>query len=334
MKGLGFMEEEIGRKAFFNLLFISAFDGPSSPLGEWAEEDYRVLDESTILHRLKDLEISLNKDHFLNLVEEFEGPEDLTDHLTSHFEDPKPVDQAFLLIFELWRRWAHEKPTLSIFCDDLDRLIFLYDQGGFGHAEALQDALATLGGLLDDSVDQGAEKEEVFNFIKYNCANDIESFLFDFISEQLEADNLPYASELVDIFKDYASDKDWFELLDLKLRVQEEPESTTKEVTKFLHSLQDDMPLEFFFELLMVLIEAGDRNLFIALVRQALPSLETEEDLQTLLSLSADFFNRLDDPREEQLAEILKKREHFDSNTPLDRLDEDVSVLLRLMDSN
>jgi nucleoid-associated protein YejK len=50
-----------------------------------------------------------------------------------------------------------------------------------------------------------------------DCAHDIEAFLYDYIIEQMDEGNEIYASELLDGFYDYISDKKWFDFLKARL---------------------------------------------------------------------------------------------------------------------
>ena len=43
-------------------------------------------------------------------------------------ENAKREDRVYLLIFELWRRLASHKPSLSIFCDELDYIISRFEE--------------------------------------------------------------------------------------------------------------------------------------------------------------------------------------------------------------
>ena len=47
--------------------------------------------------------------------------------------------------------------------------------------------------ILDENVDEGVPPEQALQLISTYCANDIETFLYDFISEQIDEDNETYA---------------------------------------------------------------------------------------------------------------------------------------------
>ena len=102
---------------------------------------------------------------------------------------------------------------MSVFCDELDHQIHQYDAEHLSSAESIQDAVANLQVVLDENTDQGADPIEIFESISNACANDIESFLYDYISDQIESDNPSYALDLLDGFNDYVKDVKWFEFL-------------------------------------------------------------------------------------------------------------------------
>ena len=81
----------------------------------------------------------------------------------------------------------------------------------------MENALATLEQILDENEDAGVDAHEVFTSVASGCAHDIESFFYDFISEQIDSGNLSYASELHEAFAVYVSDKKRFEFLAIRI---------------------------------------------------------------------------------------------------------------------
>src|SRR5947208_7129015 len=118
------------RRALYNLLRLNWLRDRSLPVEQWQVENYRNLPIETLFKNLTHLEINSDRISFLSLTEEFDNPEELTEaFFTDNSPDPKKFDQAYLNIFELWRRLVPEKLCLSIFGDELDYQIDLYDQG-------------------------------------------------------------------------------------------------------------------------------------------------------------------------------------------------------------
>jgi len=179
--------DQIEQRALYNLLRMNWLNDPSLEVEPWQVEDYRQLSLSDLFTQLKESDIQLDKISFITYADECDSPEQLTEYFIGdrHLEIPHE-DQIYLLVFELWRRLMSEKPSLSIFCDELDHQIYLYDHGQLTSPLHLQTALANLLTILEENVDEGIQPTEAFRLISTCCANDIEAFLYDFISEQID----------------------------------------------------------------------------------------------------------------------------------------------------
>jgi hypothetical protein len=205
-------------KALYNLLRLNALDDPSLKVEKWALEDLRLLSLQELFDRLKnDYQVILDRPSFHGFAENCETPEELTDLLLSE-EDENKLDPFYLLIFELWRRLLPEKQSLSIFCDEMDYRISLYDKAE--NDELIQETLLNLIDVLDENVEAGAEPKEVFAAICDYCANDIESFLYDYITDLLNSKEALYALELINSFSPYVEDLALFEK-DLKEKAEQ-----------------------------------------------------------------------------------------------------------------
>jgi hypothetical protein len=323
----------IERRALYNSLRMNWMIDPSLPVEPWQVEDYRSMPLEAIFERLQLQEIGLDRISFLALSEEYESPEDLTEHLLlSPDADQRSHDQIYLLVFELWRRLIPEKPTLSVFCDELDYQIQQYDIGQIKDLEAIQDALANLKVVLDENVDQGGEPSEVFDKICAECANDIENFLYDFIGEQIDEKNASYAAELLDAFEDYINDVKWFEFLRLRQLSLVDPEGAVQLLRKIILENSKNSDLVFSLEILSFLIQGGDEKIFTSLLKQTIPLLESEEDFQDLLTICADFYHFLDlDPIEKKIQKILENRSKIPHEKQIDVNDPDITELFKSM---
>ena len=90
--------------------------------------------------------------------------------------------------------------------------------------------------------------------------------------------------------------------------------------------------LEFNLELLAFLVQGGDEKVFIGLVRQTIPLLQSEEDFQDLLTICADFYHLLDHELVEQkIQDILKKRSRIPFEKTIDLKDPDFMELFKAM---
>jgi hypothetical protein len=324
---------EMNRRALYNSLRMNWILKPSLEVKAWQVEDYRTMPLDQLFERLEDIDIRLDKTSFVAFADSFDDPEDLTEALVQDSTlDTSLQDQAYLLIFELWRRLLPEKPCLSILCDEIDHQIHLYDQNLSEHAEDIEDALSNLQIILDENADEGADPHDLFQCINSSCANDVEGFLHDFISEKIDEGNYTYATELLDGFSEYVQDKKWFDLLRARVIAVNDLEEANKIVKTFINSKKNDRDLEFNLEVLSFLVSISDRETFEKVVKRAAELLKVEEDFQTLLSISSDFYHRLDKEEiEKSLQFLLKQREKRNPNQKFDKRDPDFISFLKIV---
>lgn len=324
---------DIERRALYNSLRLNWLNNQNLIVEPWQVEDYRALPLNQIFERLKLQDIFLDKNSFLSFAEEFDTPEELTEHLLSDVEaDKNTQDQIYLLLFELWRRLVPEKTCLTIFCDDLDHQIDLYDGGKVESSEPIQDALSNLQAILDENTDQGIDPRDAFDRISHACANDLESFLYDFIAEQIDAGDISYAEELLEDFSPYVIDTKWFEFLRARLLAITDQAASERLIHKLIHEATKKPELEFNLEVLSFMVILGEKEDFIKLVKKTIPLLKNEEDFQDLLSICADFYHRLDfDNVEVSIQEILRKRSQKPLKMAFLTSDPDVADLFKTL---
>jgi hypothetical protein len=304
-------------KALYNLLRIQVRDDRTVPHEKWAVEDLRICKTEDLFDRLALKGVHLDPAQFLFFADSVDTPEDLTDVLLSDADQPDQHDPLYLIIFELWRRLLPQKSSLSIFCDELDHLIELYDADKMDNDEPLQDSLANFLEILEQNTDVGIREREVFASIEPYCAHNIEDFLYDFISDVLDAQNLRYASELIEGFAPYIPAPIWFEILAARLEAFTNPEEANERIGNILKLKPD---LSALLEILRVLSTAGDHVLFINAAKQTLPLLETEEDFREMALLVSDYYRLLDQDAPEQAIEKLmqKRKSRSDALNPQD----------------
>ncbi len=324
---------QIERRALYNSLRMNWLQDPSLAVEPWQVEDYRALRTEQLYERLKAKALPLDRITFLSFADQADSPEQMTDDLLADQKmDPSVQDQVYLLIFELWRRLVPEKLCLSVFCDELDHEIFRCDQGFIDNPDAIADAIANLAVILDENRDEGNDPHDVFNYVCSGCANDVESFLYDFIAEQIDDDNESYAAELLDDFYGYVQDVKWFDFLKARLTYANDPELANEMVRQLVQEAAKDNDLSFNFELLGFMGTGGERDVFVKLVKQTIPLLQYEEDFQDLLSFCADFFRLLDRDQEEQaIVQILKKRAQKLVEESLTTKDPHIAELLKIV---
>ncbi|HSX27118.1 MAG TPA: hypothetical protein VLE89_08965 [Chlamydiales bacterium] len=264
-------------------------------------EDLRSIPLEILFERLEKGNIRVDKGAFLQYAETCDTPEELADLIVE--EDS---DALYLILFEIWRRLLPEKQSLSIFFDELDYRISLFDQGKMESDEWIQDGLANLMEILDENADAGVDPQEVFRVICDYCAHDLESFLYDYIADLLDSGNPFYASELVEGFFPYVNEPIWFEFLKARIVAATDIGEADRLIAEILEG-KADLPL--LIEVLKFLKVNGEPELFIRGVKKVLPLLRTEEELVEVMAAIADYYRRLDqDALEQAIQKLMEKR--------------------------
>jgi len=321
------------RRALYNSLRMGWLIDRNQAVESWQVDDYRLLTPTDLFARLALLDVHIDKNTFVNLSDDFESPEELTDSIANdHQLEGKVSDQLYLLLFELWRRFVPEKMSLSLFCDELDHQIFLYDTApSQDNHEALEYVINNLQILLDENVDAGGKPHEVFARVCEGCANHVENYLYDYTAEQIDGDNIPYAAELLDGFEKYVTDKKWFSLLRARVLGQTEGQEADILIKKLLKDSKTAPELDFLFEVLEFLVQGGNPALFIEAVKLALHHVKQEEDLQEILNYSIDYFHCLDrEEKEAQVLRILEARKKYSLEALVKPSDPAIAQLLAL----
>jgi hypothetical protein len=297
------------RKALYNLLRMNWLADPSLEVEEWEVDDYRTWDPEDLIAVVAEFDGPSSRSAFLEEASPFDDPEQMTASLGSKQETEKE-DRLYLALFELWRRWLPERPSLSIFCDDLDRQIQQYDAGEAAAVEQLADTVASLQDLLDESADDGHDPEEVFGQVAARCANDLAGFLYDYISDQIDGGSHSYASELIEGYLPYLKNDPWFAFLRAKLTAVSDIDQANRMLKEILDSKTSTLELNL--EMLQFLSQSGDRDLFIEVAHKSLPLLEREEDLLELLESVAQYYRCLDcDALETRINSLIEERSEF-----------------------
>ncbi|MDP1879705.1 MAG: hypothetical protein Q8K60_02035 [Parachlamydiaceae bacterium] len=300
----------IERRALYHLLRMNWLKEPTLLVEPWQVENYRELSIPQLFNRLEKFDIHLDRTSFVIYADEADSPEELTDHLVADRSfNPTFEDQVFLIVFELWRQLMPDKPSLSIICYELDHQIYLFDHQMLKDQIPLQESLAQFSEILHSNVDQGLSPKEVIQLISNHCANDIETFLYDFISEQIEDGNDAYAYDLIEEYSPYFFDNKWFVLLKLRLLGSLNSQTSQRLIEQIFDEYLDDQDLEYNFELLYVLSEMKNRPLFETLLRSTFSLIKTEENLQDLLFILIEYFDRIDQKsKSDSLKNLLEQR--------------------------
>lgn len=312
------------RRALYHSLRVNWQLDPTLRVQAWQVEDYRKIPLEELFSRLNHLGVSLDYAQFIALSEAEETPEDLAETLLpDHVEDQETADQIYLICFELWRRCLSEKQTLSLFCDEWDYQIDLYEEGRLERQEGLDDAIGKFINLLEEAEDQRQDPKMLYRSVNQGCAHDLEAFLYDFAKAQVEEHNSSYAEEIVEAFLPYVEEKRWFNLLKIEILSENEPEAALKLIHQMLKECQAQNDLEFNLEFLAFLAHHQDEKAFFQLFKIIAPSLQIEEDFWDLLSSCESYFHFKDLEEKEEKVKVLRARRFkqdphsaFDLNDP------------------
>ena len=296
-------------KALYNLIRFSYMEKPTSEVKPWQVAGYRQMTQEELWARLSKIGVTLTAAGLLPYAESCDCPEELIDCLWLEEEPDDKYEEAYLILFELWRRLLPQKQTLSIFGDEFDHMLYAYDKGELLDEELLQKSIADLEDILDQSADAGTEPEEVFQTVSQYCAHEIETFLYDYIIEQMDEGSETYASELLDGFYDYVLEKKWFDFLRARLFAIRESQESDTLFLRLLEQQEESPDLELCFEICRFIVNRGDTALFIKASEMVLVQLELEEDYQGLLEILAEFYRCLDqESQEKALLDAISKR--------------------------
>ncbi|HEV3269342.1 MAG TPA: hypothetical protein VGZ69_01685 [Candidatus Rhabdochlamydia sp.] len=307
-------------KSLYNLLRVKHNNNPKAQVFSWQIEDLRGLTLATLFTRLGKLGIFFDEVSFIEQAQQFDNPEELTEHIWT--KDEEGQAKCYLLLFELWRRLLPENPPISLFCDQLDCLIEAYDRGSLVEIDQLQEALESLEDILDNAVDKEGSAEEVFLYVCSYSAHDLESFILDYIADQMIEENYVGASELLDGFSSYVIHKKRFEALRICLFLSTDTPSASLMFDRFLEYLQEEPDFESLLILMDYLVYRGNREIFFKVVKQALLSMQIEEQFQDVLEMMAEYYHYMDlEEEERRISQRSNARRGFPIETSLDRRD-------------
>lgn len=321
---------ETERKALYNSLRLNWLRDPTVQVEKWQVEDLRALSQEDLLLRINDSGLPFDSEMFHAFAENYDSPEEMAEALLAETEiSQEAYDRIYLSLFELWRRLLPEKQSLSIFCDELDHQIHLYDTGILQNYEVFQDTINDLLEILNENVDNGIDPKVAIRSVNQQLANDVEEFLYDFISDEIDEGHFSYAADLVEGFYPFLEESKWFDLLHCRLLVESEGMEPEEAVQKLLKKAKE-ANLEFYFEILAFLSKRGDFKSYQLVAKKAYPLFEVEEDFIDFLSLTADFFHFHDDEAKESKILDISKRRSKNLESKFDSKDADLEAVKKL----
>jgi hypothetical protein len=299
-------------RAFYNLLQMDLCKETVCKVVDWQVLDYRCLNTSELFARLKQEEVHLDLDSFHLYVEKCDSPEEIAEALVGDQENEQRLEKAYLVIFELWRRYCKDKESLSVFADELDYQIFLYEQGA-ENQETLQQMISECENILYENTKEGENPRKVFDAVSCFLAHNLEEFIYDFAADEMDNDNYLYASDVIDGFYDYVEDPRWLDFLKVRAVARSDLHEANRLLENLLERLEEEPHLDLYFEILRYLSYEEGIPLFNDVFNQIEPILEKEEDFQDLLEILIEYFNSLDQEAEENaITALLNKRSTID----------------------
>ena len=321
------------RRALYHSLRVNWQLDPMSGIEPWQVEDYRRIPADELFARLANVGVPVEYPQFMALADSEDSPEDLAETLLpDDIEDQETADQIYLIVFELWRRLLSERQTLSLFCDEWDHQIDLYEAGQLESMEGLDDVLNRFSSVLEETKDQGDDPKALYESVLQNCAHDVEAFLYDFSLAQIQEQNIPYAEEILENFMPYVKDKHWFKLLNLQILAKTDQKEASRLTPSLVKEAQNLQNLEFNLEFLAYLAtQSEEEKPFTQLVKVIVPELSIEEDFWDLLSSAEDYFHFKDlEAKEEWIKSMRARRFKNDPNLLFNDQDPDLQELLKL----
>lgn len=316
---------EFKGRSLYNVLQISAEEDASVKVEPWQVLDYRQLPQEELFDLLRALDIHLDHEHFLKYAESVETPEELIEHLWHGEEESANEQQAYLILFELWRRLLPEKETLSIFFDSFDQIIAAFDAGEELPEEKTVQQIYELEDILDQAVDEGISPKEVMPFIAEYTAHDLEGFLYDYIVELLEEGLQEAASKLIDAFYPYVVDEKWFSLLHIRSVALHDEDRASALLERLLEEEEGEMNFSFMREVCSLLAYKGSAHIFLERAKEALSLAEREEELQDLLQMISAFYRCLDlEQMETQASSLLQARKTINLESSITKKDKEL----------
>ncbi|NGX55694.1 MAG: hypothetical protein KR126chlam2_01333 [Chlamydiae bacterium] len=323
------------RKALYNLIQIQITclqtdeELDTSQLEPWQTENYREYSIEHLLSELHSLNLTFDLGDFELYAKEFETPEEFAEQLAQELS-PLESDRLFLVIFELWRRLFPEKQSLSLFCDELDHQIILYDASQSDSPTDMQDAIAYLQLILDDNADAGTKPPKAFEQIQTFCANNLENFLYDYIFDQIEEGDEAYARDLLDGFYRYVSEPCWFDYLIALTEMGQDPEEGYSKLETIVTGTRKQN-LDLNLEILAFLADNGTHNLFVTIAHKTLPNLDTEENFLEMVSICHAHYTYLNhEGLIQKMKAFLQQRQSQELDRPLSPEDPDLMALQKI----
>jgi hypothetical protein len=278
--------------------------------GDFRLHDYCSMSVGELIEGLGVLGVELPKDGFKVASEDFDSPEEMIESLDTSAMSEHQREKTYLHFFELWKRENADRPSISIFFDDLDAVIEDYHKDPSGDEERMMIALIDLQLILESLTERVKRDEAIFRTLMHYSSHDLEATIYNFIFDLLQRQEFIKASEFIDGFTPFMKDKRWFQFL--RIKALDNPESS--EVEHYIEELMQSLAKKRDFYLTLALLnyfnEASLLDLFIELYEKALDTAKTHEEYRELQDLLFTYFTLNDDEkRAHEVIEMIEKKE-------------------------
>ena len=256
------------------------------------------------------ISITLPDGGFKAASEDFDTPEEMFESLDDSILSAEDKEQAYLYFFELWRRINHDRPSISLFFDDLDMHIEHYLKEPEHAQEELEMALIDFQLILESLTERVKRDESIFKTLMHYSSHDLEAVIYNFIFDLLQNKEFTRASEFIDGFYPFMKDKRWFDFLRIKAMDHPQANEVQNYIDELLVSLEKKQDFYLTLALLNYFNEVSLLDRFMDLFSKALDLPKTQEEHQDLLDLLLAYFILNDDEvKLKQVQEVIEKKE-------------------------
>lgn len=295
---------QLQTKALYNLIHFNLKQGNDLDCEPWQKQDLESLSENELFSEIHKLGFDISEEQFSAFGQDADSPEALTEFFIEESGDHKLYDRLYLMIFELWKRYFPDRKSISIYCDELDQLIYLYDNHLLESDEEIQDALESLKEILEENLDEGQDPQKVWALVSQYCAHDLSSFMFDYISELIDTGHEVYASELIDAFEKYIQNRG---IEFLKIRTLDFIDAEEK-IGDFVSSLLKDPDYSLQIEVLDFLTNTQNAERFKTLLKRTIEQTEDEDSFFELIDIAIEYYQNFNNEEKTSALEELESK--------------------------
>lgn len=292
-------------RAYYNLLWLERLRGNTIPAHKWEFLDYRELDFATLFSMLHEFNIFFDADTFESLSEDADSPEEFIERV--EIEDKDDKRKIYLIVFELWRRLIEDKESVSIFCDELDRIVAAYETEK--DDEQLLYILYKVLEILERNTQLDEPPEAIFQKLSLYIAHDLENVIYTYIDSKLNSESEDSCIDLIDDFMPYVKEKRALKFLKLKSVPNAFHEEKEKLTIYIVSSLQEKVNVPLSISILFYLIEINNIELFSELFSFLIHYISEEKPLVSLLDVLVAYHRKRGEvEKQQQVYQFLQKR--------------------------